>query len=52
MGWLVFSDCGSLNEDGLELGSGWRKGQHPIFSVFPQAALDVLLVKCITVLSA
>lgn len=48
----MFSDCGSLIENQLELGCGWRKGQQPGFRVFPQAALAVLLVKNITVLSA
>lgn len=52
MGQLVFSDCGSLNEDRLELGGRWRQGQCPGFSVFPKAALDVLLVKYMAVLSA
>lgn len=47
----MFSDCGSLKEGQLELGGGWRKGQRPGFSAFPQAALDVLF-KYVTVLSA
>jgi len=48
----MFSDCGSRNEDQVELGGRWRKGQQCSFGVFPQATLDVFLVKYIAVLSA